>query len=429
MRRPSAPTGGAAPAVEHGEHDAALPCHLGELLLGAVDLPLRRQIATVLAGVRVAHHHLEPWARAAIEKLLDERPGATQVCDRLEQGNALERRPRLSCEALGGKDVVRGARHRDDQAIDRLGAMPRLCGCGRGQRATQPLVRFPDGRGMHPDVELRKMEPERAGTRAKVGQAAIRDPCSAMRAEKGVELVEVREQRSAVGVRIGAQRLPDRDERGAKRLVGLGELGHRTDHGRRHPPRRTQVRQLLAVELPGQSSCPLECVEDRVGADVRIAVEIAADPAAESKRAARASQSRGERPFDVGNGVPEGLLEEPQPLSDLIHHARPLGADLVRLPEERDLLREGGLDPLDLRWRCPLVVEPGEERGDAAMRLENGSPRRLRRVRGEDELDPQPRAGSLQRRLVDAPCVELRKGVGERLVRRSGPRPRTRASA
>ena len=51
------------------------------------------------------------------------------------------------------------------------------------------------------------------------------------------------------------------------------------------------------------------------------------------------------------------------------------------------------------------------------MRLEHGAARRLGRMGGEDELDPEPRAGRLQRRLVDAGAVELGERIGQRLAR------------
>ena len=51
------------------------------------------------------------------------------------------------------------------------------------------------------------------------------------------------------------------------------------------------------------------------------------------------------------------------------------------------------------------------------MRLEHGAARRLGRVGGEDELDPQACAGCLQRALLDAAAVEQRERLGERLAR------------
>ncbi len=132
---------------------------------------------------------------------------------------------------------------------------------------------------------------------------------------------------------------------------------------------------------------------------------------------ARVGEPRSQRPLEVGNRVPEALLEEPQSLPDLVDDPRALGADLVRLPEKRDLLREPVLDPPALRERGGLVVEAGEERGHPAMRVEDGTTRSLGGMRSEDELHPQPRARRLQRRGVDATAVEVPERIGERLAR------------
>ena len=51
------------------------------------------------------------------------------------------------------------------------------------------------------------------------------------------------------------------------------------------------------------------------------------------------------------------------------------------------------------------------------MGLEHRAARRLGRMRGEDELDPEPRAGRLDLGLVDPAAVELRERIGERLAR------------
>ena len=59
MRRAAAPSRRAAAAVEDRQLDAPGRGDPRQLLLGAVDLPLRRQVAAVLARVGVADHHLE----------------------------------------------------------------------------------------------------------------------------------------------------------------------------------------------------------------------------------------------------------------------------------------------------------------------------------------------------------------------------------
>ena len=95
VRRSAAPAGRAAAAVEDRQLDITVGGDARQLLLRAVDLPLRGEIAAVLARVGVAHHHLEAAAGTAIEDLLDEGAGSAEVGDRLEQRHALRARLRL----------------------------------------------------------------------------------------------------------------------------------------------------------------------------------------------------------------------------------------------------------------------------------------------------------------------------------------------
>ena len=125
-------------------------------------------------------------------------------------------------------------------------------------------------------------------------------------------------------------------------------LRHRADHRRRHPPRRAELAQLGSIEIAREPAGTLERVLDRLGPDVRIAVEVAADPGAEPQRLAGAREPLAECPLEIGDRVPEALLEEPEALPDLVHDAGSLRADLVRLPEQRDLLRQLSSTPLPL---------------------------------------------------------------------------------
>ena len=111
---------------------------------------------------------------------------------------------------------------------------------------------------------------------------------------------------------------------------------------------------------------------------LRVAVGVAADPAAEAKRhrcAGEAPPVLGEEPL---GGVDEALLEEPVAVADLVDDLRPARPHLVRLPEHRDLGRERVGDVVAL-------VEPGELRGDAHVRGEHSAARGFRRVSGEHE--------------------------------------------
>src|SRR6185369_8223703 len=112
-----------------------------------------------------------------------------------------------------------------------------------------------------------------------------------------------------------------------------------------------------AVQVTRELARTLECVRDRLRPDIRVAVEVAPDPGAEAQRLARPREPAHQGALELRNRIPEALLEEPQPLPDLVHDPRPLGADLVRLPEQRDLLRKRVLEPLALREGRALVVE------------------------------------------------------------------------
>ena len=416
MGRAAATTGRASTAVEDRELHTAGGRDPRQLLLGAVDLPLRRQVAAVLARVGVADHHLELRPRAAIEDLLDERAGGPQVADRLEQRHTLQHRARLRGQRLRVEDVVGRPGHGDDQPVDGVHAVPGLHPGARCERAAEPLVGRAHGRRVNAQVELGEVEPERPGPRAQVGEPAVGDPPAPMGAEQGVEGIQVGEERRSVGVGVVAEPLEDLDERGAERLVVAAPLGYVADHGGRHPPRRSERGQLGAVQLTGEPARTLQRILDRLRPDVRIAVEVAADPAAEPERLSRSLQPLGEGALEVGNGVPEALFEEPEPLPDLVDDPGALGAHLVGLPEQRDLLGEARFDSTPLGSRNPVVVEPGQERRDAAMRFEDGAACRLGRMRREHELDSQPAARSRERGRVDTAALELRERVRERFA-------------
>jgi hypothetical protein len=174
-----------------------------------------------------------------------------------------------------------------------------------------------------------------------------------------------------------------------------------------------ELRELGAVELSGELSGPFEGVLDRLGPDVGIAVEVAADPAAETESPAGPVEPLTQCPLEIGHRIPEALLEEPQTLPDLVDDPRAPGADLVRLPQKRDLLRKPVLDAPALRGRRALVVEARKERGHPTMRLEHRAAGRFGGMSGEDQLDGEPGAGFLQRGAVDAAPVELRERLRE----------------
>ncbi len=202
----------------------------------------------------------------------------------------------------------------------------------------QPLVGRADCRRVNTDIELCDVQAECSRPGAEIRKPAVGNTLAPVRPQQRIELVQVGQERRAIDVVVGTESLEDPDERGAERLVRGAELGNRPDHGRRHTPRRTERGQLGAVQLPRKLPRSFERVLDRLGADVRVPVQVTTDPAAEPQRPARAVEPGPQRALEVGYSIPEGLLEEPEALADLIDDARALGADLVGLPEQRDLL-------------------------------------------------------------------------------------------
>ena len=121
--------------------------------------------------------------------------------------------------------------------------------------------------------------------------------------------------------------------------------------------------------------------------------------------------------------VDEALLEEPVPVADLVDDARPPRAHLVGLPVRRDLRGERALDLGAARRREQRVVELGEQRGDAQVRREHRPPRRLGRMRRQDELQRDPPL-----ELLGRDALEPRERVVERLAPARAPRACTRAA-
>ena len=146
---------------------------------------------------------------------------------------------------------------------------------------------------------------------------------------------------------------------------------------------------------------------------MRVAVEVAADPRAEAQRRRRAGDERPQLCEDARRGVPQRGFDEPESGADLVDDARPARAHLVGLPEDRDLLGEVAADTRLGGGRQIRVVELAQQRRKVAVLGEDGAPRRLRRVGGEDELDRDPPHGLLHVGLSE----ELDR-LGEGLARR-----------
>ncbi len=423
MGRPSPAPGAAAAAVEHRQLAAARGGDTGEVLLRAEDLPVGREVAAVLARVGVADHHLERVARTPVEQLADERARPAEVVDRLEQRHDADLEPRLRREALGRLDVRDRVRHRDDQRVERLAAVERLHPRRRLESGAQPLVRLTHGPGVHAQLQRREVEAEDVEPAPQRRQASVGDARAAVRAEAPVEELELGGELGRGSVVVGAEPLPDRGQPPPVGLVGVlleVEPGHVADrrvgpgHAGGHPPRHGELAHLAPIERERERVGPLDRLLDRVGADRGVAVEVGADPGPETERAAR--QPRAPRCEQARRGLPEAPLHEPEALSDLVDDARAPRAHLVGLPQDRDLLGERILDLGAPRGRQLGVVERPQQPRDPLVRGEDRPPRRLGRVRREDELDRDPRRRGLKLLLGDPRVPEPRERLGERLA-------------
>ena len=109
------------------------------------------------------------------------------------------------------------------------------------------------------------------------------------------------------------------------------------------------------------------------------------------------------------------MLEEPEPVADLVRDAEAVVPHLVGLPEQRHLLRQALFDLGALLRRQAGIVEANELLGDPDVREEDGSPGRLRRMRGQHE--PNRRRGGARNELVGRNGGELPERIVERLAR------------
>ena len=157
---------------------------------------------------------------------------------------------------------------------------------------------------------------------------------------------------------------------------------------------------LVAIAAERELARACERLVDRCRAGRGIAVHVAADPGAERERARRVRQALAPGLEQIGRGRDQAVLEEPECVPDLVRHAQPVVAHLVGLPEQRHLLGNPLLGFAPLGRRDPRVVQHDELGLDADVREEHAAPRRLGRMRGQDELD---RGAGCTRRPAQSP--------------------------
>jgi hypothetical protein len=102
---------------------------------------------------------------------------------------------------------------------------------------------------------------------------------------------------------------------------------------------------------------------------------------------------------------------------DLVDDVRPAGADLVGLPQQRDLLGQRSLDATAARGCERRVVELREEPPEAQMGGEHRAPRRLRRMRRHHELEREAARCLSEVALRHVRCAESGDRLCQRLAR------------
>ena len=437
MGRPPASAGAAAAAVEDRQLDARVACDLCERLLGAVDRPLGGEVAAVLAGVGVAHHHLEP-----VPALGD--PGAVTLVGeklapgrvgRLEVGVGLEERH--DGDGLGGEvehaEDVGCARGRgDDHRVERAVAVPGARGRDRLEDVPRAVGRRAHLARVEAHVELRHVEPEQRHAALQRGERPVGHAFAAIRLEAAPDHREIGGECLRGVVPVVLEPPPDVGELLAVALRRhhpdpvvavaaafldvardrLCELVRDVDE--RAARREGDRKGADVVAVPGEHGLAgaLERREDGVPADRRVPVEVAADPGSERERRRAARLIAAVLVQEALARVVQALLDEPEAVPDLIADTRPVVPYLVGLPEDRDLLRELLLELEALGRRQVGVVHAREQPCNPDVSPEQRPPRRLGRVGREDEL---------QRGLAET-VLELPRRDGLELVERLGER-------
>ena len=267
--------------------------------------------------------------------------------------------------------------------------------------------------------------PKTSSRRRSVGEPTVGDPLAAVAAKAPLDELELRAELVGVRVVVGPEPLPDRGQPPPVRLARVRSRGRSTsatagsastsvvDMPHDAASSRTSRAQQLAHEAAPRSTASRTVAGPTFGFPSR------SPPIQLPKRSGDPGKPLLPGGEQGARRVPERVLDEPEPLSDLVHDAGPVGADLVRLPEDRDLL--GKLGRRRVRRSLgvePRVVERLQQPFEPPVLLEDRARKRLGRVRGEDELDRHPRGRSLR--------APRRRPRPRRAAR--APRPATRAS-
>ena len=307
VRRAAAPPRATAPAVEDRQLDAALARQPGELLLGAEDLPLGGDDAAVLPRVRVADHHLEPLARRPVEQLLARARAAPRRSSIVSSSGTTvdararprrrapppRARPRRSgssrrsaCRCTARRAARWSARRLGEHGADAVGVLRGASASGDGGRA-----------------------PARGGRRRRAAAAAPASPpsairCAAVGAEARLHEVElgaaaprrprIRRRRAAPRSRSAAAGTARSGFASSGRSTAATAASASTSVAR-HAPRHGERANVAAKQLAHERARRARPPRARSPARVRVAVEVAADPACRTGAARRAAAPPGRR--------------------------------------------------------------------------------------------------------------------------------------
>ncbi len=196
------------------------------------------------------------------------------------------------------------------------------------------------------------------------------------------------------------------------------QLGQDGDERARDADELGETAHLGAVVPERELSGPVERRGDRVRPGGGIAVLVAADPRPEAERRGDAGQPAPQLARQLGRLLEQALLEEPEPMANLVDDAWPERAHLVGLPEGGHLLGDRVADPVAPGGREIGVVELAEQEAEPEVGSQDRSASRLGGVSGEHELERDAGGGAGEALVVDPGGCELGEGRVERLAQR-----------
>ena len=167
-------------------------------------------------------------------------------------------------------------------------------------------------------------------------------------------------------------------------LGELAQLGRHLHQQRRHRQLAAQLVHLGQVEAQHRLALARQRHAQGRGADVRVAVAVAADPVAHAEE--RRDLEAGQVPFDLRielrDLAQEGALVVAERVVDLVGDAQLGGAQQAGLPQLRDAGAQRGL-VLGALGLVVQAVAPADQLGHRALGVQHALALHLGRVRGQ----------------------------------------------